>query len=149
MLHFAYGSTLSSKYLRRSCPDAGLFMRALLPNFRVAFTLYSEEMKGGVASVVLDPGKLVRGVLYEIPEDEVEALDEVMGVDRGLYTRQLFLVLGEDGRLHKAALYRAVEGGGLYTPSRRYVELMLEGAEEHRLDPGYVERLRRLLNSLR
>ena len=149
MLHFAYGSTLSSRYLRRHCPDAGFLMRAFLPNFRVAFTIYSEEMGGGVADIILDPGKLVRGVLYEVPEDELESLDEVMGVEAGLYTRQVFLVLGEDGELHRAALYRGVEEGGLYTPSRRYVELMLEGAEEHGLESAYVERLRRLLSSLR
>jgi gamma-glutamylcyclotransferase (GGCT)/AIG2-like uncharacterized protein YtfP len=149
MLHFAYGSTLSSKYLRRHCPDAGFLVRAVLPNFRIIFPVYSEEMKGGIASIILDPGKLVRGVLYEIPEDEMETLDEAEGVEGGLYTRQLFLVLGEDRRLHRAALYRAVEERGLYILSRRYVELMLEGAEEHRLDPGYVERLRRLLRSLR
>ncbi len=149
MLHFAYGSTLSSRYLRRHCPDAGFLMKALLPNFRVAFTIYSEEMKGGIADIILDPGKVVRGVLYEMPEDELEHLDDAVGVGEGLYTRQIFLILGEDGALYRAALYRGVEEGGPYTPSRRYVELMLEGAEEHQLEPAYVERLRRLLNSLR
>lgn len=149
MLHFAYGSTLSYQYLRRHCPDAGFFMKAVLPNFRIAFPIYSEEMKGGIGSIILDPGKLVRGVLYEIPKDEMEALDEAEGVHKGLFIRQLFLVLGEDGRLYRAALYRAVEERGLYTPSRRYVELMWEGAEEHRLDSAYIERLKQLLNSLR
>lgn len=37
---------------------------------------------------------------------------------------------------------------GLFTPASSYVELMVEGAEEHGLDRGYVEELRGLLKSL-
>jgi len=37
---------------------------------------------------------------------------------------------------------------GPYTPAKSYVELMLEGAEEHGLPLSYIEELRRLLKSL-
>lgn len=149
MFHFAYGSNLSSKFLRRHCPSAEFVMRACLPNFRVAFPFYSKKRKGGISSIIPDPGKLVRGVIYEVPEDEMEKLDEVEGVPQGLYVRQTFLVLGEDGDLHRADLYRVVDPAGPFTPARSYVELMVEGAEEHGLDPDYVETLRRLLRALR
>lgn len=75
-------------------------------------------------------------------------MDEVESVPRGLYERQMFLVLGEDGGLYHADLYRVVEPAGLFAPACSYVKLMVEGAEEH-LDPECVETLRRLLRSLR
>jgi hypothetical protein len=57
-------------------------------------------------------------------------------------------VLGEDGEWHQADLYRVVEPDGPFTPAKSYIALMLEGAEAHGLDPGYIEDLRRLYESL-
>ena len=148
MYHFAYGSNLSSRFLRGHCLNARFVMRALLPNYRVEFRFYSERRQGGISSIVFHPGGLTRGVIYDVSEDEMLALDVVESVPQGLYARERFLVLGEDGGLHGADLYRVVRPEGPFTPARSYVELMLEGAEEHGLDPEYVERLSRLLKSL-
>jgi len=149
MIHFAYGSNLSSRFLQGHCPSVRFIMKAYLPNYRVAFPFYSKRRKGGISSIIEDPGKLVRGVIYEISEEEMMKLDEIESVPQGLYTRQTFIVLGEDGDLHRADLYRVVEPTGPFTPARSYVELMVEGAEEHNLDPDYVETLRRLIRSLK
>ncbi len=130
------------------CPSARFIMRALLPNYRVEFRFYSERRQGGISSIVFHPGSLTRGVIYDVPEDEMLALDVVESVPLGLYVRERFLVLGEDKGLHRADLYRVVRPEGPFTPARSYVELMLEGAEEHGLDPEYVERLGILLKSL-
>ncbi len=148
MYHFAYGSNLSSRFLRGHCPSARFVMRALLPNYRVEFRFYSERRQGGISSIVFHPGGLTRGVIYDVPEEEMLTLDVVESVPQGLYARERFLVLGEDMRLHGADLYRVVKPEGPFTPARNYVELMLEGAEEHSLDPEYVERLGRLLKSV-
>jgi gamma-glutamylcyclotransferase len=148
MYHFAYGSNLSSKFLMEHCPNARFVMKALLPNYRVEFRFYSKRRQGGMSSIVFDPGGLTRGVIYDVPEEEMLALDVVESVPQGLYARERFLVLGEDGGLHRANLYRVVRPEGPFTPAKSYVELMLEGAEEHDLDPEYVERLGRLLKSL-
>ncbi len=148
MYHFAYGSNLSSRFLKGHCPNARFVMRALLPNYRVEFRFYSEKRQGGISSIVFHPGGLTRGVVYNVPEEEMLALDVVESVPQGLYARERFLVLGEDGGLHGADLYRVVRPEGPFTPARSYVELMLEGAEEHGLDPEYVEGLGRLLKSL-
>ena len=123
-------------------------MRALLANYRVEFRFYSERRQGGISSIVFHPGGLTRGVIYDVPEDEMLALDIVDSVPQRLYARERFLVLGEDRELHGADLYRVVRPEGPFEPARSYVELMLEGAEEHGLDPEYVERLSRLLKSL-
>lgn len=149
MYHFAYGSNLSSKFLRKYCPSARYVMRATLPNNRVEFRFYSEKRKGGISSIVPYPSKLTRGVIYDVSGEDMVKLDEVESVPQGLYVREKVLVLGEDKEYHKADLYRVVKPDGPYTPARSYVELMVEGAEEHGLDPEYVENLRSLLGSLK
>ena len=148
MYHFAYGSNLSYKFLKQYCPSARFVMRAFLPNYWVEFRFFSKRRQGGISSIVFCPGNLVRGVIYEVPLEEMLRLDEVESVPQGLYVRETFLVLGKDGAFHEADLYRVVEPEGPFAPARSYVELMLEGSEEHGLDQAYVEELRELLRSL-
>ena len=149
MLHFAYGSNLSSRFLRQFCPSARFVIRAFLPNFRVAFPFYSMKRKGGISSIVLDPGNVVRGVIYDVPDSEIEKLDEVESVPQGHYRRETFLVLGDEGGLHRADLYRAAKPEGPFTPAASYLELMIEGAEEHGLEADYLESLRQLFQTVR
>ncbi len=86
---------------------------------------------------------------FEVSEEDMQRLDELESVPEGLYIRERVLVLGEDKAYHKADLYRVVKPEGPFTPARSYVELMVEGAEEHGLDPEYIENLRNLLGSLK
>ena len=148
MLHFAYGSSLSAKFLRQLCPTAVFQMKAELPNFRITFPCYSQKRQGGISSIIPAPGEIVRGVLYEVNLREMEEKDVAESVPQGLYVRETYLVLGEDKRWHSADLYRCAKPTGPYTPARSYVELMLEGAEEHHLDPNYIKELRWLIASL-
>jgi len=148
MYHYAYGSNLSPTFLKGYCPGAKFIMKAYLPNFRIEFRFYSQKRKGGISTIMPSPGDLVRGAIYDVPEDEMIKLDEVESVPQGLYSRETFLVLGEDGKWHHGDLYRVVEPEGPFTPAKGYVGLMLEGAEAHDLDPGYVDMLRKLYDSL-
>jgi hypothetical protein len=123
-------------------------MKAYLPNFRVEFRFFSKKRQGGISSIMLHPGNLVRGVIYDVPENEMLELDVLESVPEGMYARETFLVLGEDSFWHEADLYKVVHPEGPFTPARSYVELMLEGAKEHNLEKSYVESLQGLLNSL-
>ena len=148
MYYYAYGSNLSSRYVRRTCPSATFVMKAELPNFRVEFRHYSEKRQGGISSIIEAPGQLVQGVIYEVAEEELIELDILESVPQGLYSRDSFLVLGEDGLWHRADLYRVVNPTGPYSPSKEYLEDMIEGAQEHGLAPEYAEKLVSLRRSL-
>ncbi len=106
MYYYAYGSNLSTRYVRKYCPSAVFVMKADLPNFQVEFRHYSENRQGGISSIIEAPGELVQGVIYEVPEQEIVDLDILESVPEGLYRRDTFLVLGEDGEWHRADLYR-------------------------------------------
>jgi len=149
MLYFAYASFLSSAVLREHCPSARFVTRAYLPNFRVDFTYMSKTRNCGVASVEPAPREIARGVVYDVPEDEMEHLDVVEAVPQGHYYRETYLLVDEGGKLIRADTYRATEPNGPFTPNREYVGLMLDGAKEHGMDPEYIEHLQRLLSRLR
>ena len=55
--------------------------------------------------------------------------------------RETFLVLGEDGKWHKADLYRVIDPKGPFPPARSYVEIMLSGARDLELDPEYIKKI--------
>ena len=145
MLHFGYGSNLNQEFLRIHCPSARFIMKAFLPNQEVQFRFWSDVRNGGISTIVPAPGELVHGVIYEVEASDLERLDVLESVPQGLYSRDSFLVLGEDQAWHKADLYRVTEPRGPFAPARSYVELMLTGAKERGLDPVYVKRIEGML----
>lgn len=131
--------------MSETCPGAEPVMRAELANHRIEFRRYSNDLRGGLSTIMPAPGEMVPGVLFRVPRTEIEALDLLEDVDKGLYRRESHLVLGADGAWHRAELYRVARPRGPFAPSPRYVGWMIEGAVEHGLDTKYVEGLKRLL----
>ena len=144
MHHFGYGSNLNMEFLRIYCPSAEFVMRAYLPNYEVQFRFWSERRQGGISTIIEKPGGLVHGVIYDVPEDELLDLDVLESVPQGLYRRETFLVLGDDMEWHMADLYRVAEPKGPFTPSRSYVELMIDGAKDHGLAPEYIKKIQEI-----
>ena len=139
MYHFGYGSNLNIDFLHNYLPSAKRVMKAYLPNYEVQFRFWSKKRQGGISTIIEKPGGLVHGIIYECNEDELINLDIIESVPQGLYKRETFRVLGEDGEWHLADLYRVANPKGPFTPAKGYVELMLSGAREHDLDPEYVK----------
>ena len=145
LLCFSYGSNMSTAYLRATCPGAEPVMRAELANHRIEFRRYSNDLRGGLSTIMAAPGDMVPGVLFRVPRAEIEALDLLEDVDKGLYRRETHLVLGQDGVWKRAELYRVARPRGPFAPSPRYVGWMIEGAREHGLDQAYIQGLERLV----
>ncbi len=101
----------------------------------------SETYSGGVTGVEPAPGKVARGVVYDVSQEDLQHLDTIEGVPQGIYYRQRILVVDEGGNLLEAETYRTTEPKGPFKTTRRYLVLMLKGAKEHGLDPGYVREL--------
>lgn len=141
MYHFGYGSNLSIDCVKKELiPNAKFVMKGYLPNFEVQFPFWSEEDQGGYSGIMEVPGELVHGALYEVTEQELITCDNMEGVYKDRYKRHTFLVLGEDGKFHKADLFRVIDPKGPFPPSRSYVEIMLTGARDLELDPEYIKK---------
>jgi len=141
MLYFSYGSFLDSQTLRRHCPKAVYMGKAILPNWEVQFNFLSRTYNGGVTGIEPAIAKLVRGVLYEVSNEELLHLDTIEGIPEGIYYRQTIYVVDESGKMVKVATYRTTNPKGPFKPTKKYVGLMIKGAKEHGLDPSYIKEL--------
>lgn len=151
MLMFAYASNLDPEQMRQRCPQHRTVGVGVLHDHRLAFPLYSETWKGGVASVVPAHGQQVWGAVYELTDGDLAALDRYeghrgAGDQHNLYDRQsvtVELVRPDDGsvpRRVRAWAYLA-HPSNPSAPSRSYLEAILRGARHHRLPEEYVEKL--------
>ena len=148
MLYFSYGSFLDFETLKKHAPNAKYMKRAVLLDFEVQFNFLSKTYDGGVTGVEPAVGKKALGVLYNVPPDEIEKLDIIEGVPSGIYYRETVTVVDEDGNEHRAETYRTTDPMGPFTPTRRYLGLMIKGAKEHGLDPDYIKELETLYATL-
>ena len=149
MLYFSYGSFLDSENLKKHAPHGKYVKRAVLLNYEVQFNFLSKTYDGGVTGVEPVHGKRALGVLYDVPQYEMETLDIVEGVPSGIYYRQTVTVVDEDGKEHRAETYRTTDPKGPFTPTKRYLSLMISGAKEHGLDPDYIKALENLYATLK
>jgi gamma-glutamylcyclotransferase (GGCT)/AIG2-like uncharacterized protein YtfP len=141
MLYFSYGSFLDSETLKKHCPKAKYVGKANLPNWEIQFNFLSRTYNGGVTGIEPAVAKLVKGVLYEVSNEELLHLDSIEGIPEGIYYRQTIYVADEFGKMLKAATYRTTNPKGPFKPTKKYVSLMINGAKEHGFDPDYIKEL--------
>ena len=144
MKYFAYGSNMSSEELRDWCPSAEFAAIARLPNYRLDFTRHSRRRRGGVADVAPSSGDEVWGVVYDIPSDELAALDRKEGVAKDAYRRLHVYVTEPSGQRVRALTYTVVHKVPAELPSERYLDLILKGAREWKLPAEYVRKLEQI-----
>ena len=144
VLHFGYGSNMSESYMRQYTPSLKYVMNAQLPNFEIQFRKYSNNMGGGISSIIEKPGGMVYGVMYYITKKEMDELDILEDVPLGIYKRETFQVLGEDGKWYEADLYRVSEPKGPYEPAKKYLDLMISGATEHNINEDWLKKLKQM-----
>ena len=97
---------------------------------------------GGVATVEPAVDDHVWGVLWELTDEHVRALDEYEGLSKGVYTRETFDVRSS-GETVKAVIYLATDSR-YKKPSARYISALIRGAKAFAVPDDYVEQLRAL-----
>ena len=129
----------------------GLVGLGVLHDHRLAFPRHSHGWGGGVASVQLQHSAEVWGIVYQLSESDVAALDRYEGFHtpgdpHNAYEREgvyIDLKRPDDGsfpRRVRALLYVAVPANPT-PPSKRYLEGILRGARHHRLPDDYIAAL--------
>lgn len=127
MLYFAYGSCMDEGDFKRTCPSARTVCRdAVLFGYRLVFDGRSAARQGGVANIKGDRGGAVRGVLWEVPDEEMIVLDRREGAPF-VYARFPVKVKA-DGRWVMAETYQLARSLPYeVAPSWEYARLMLDG----------------------
>ena len=139
MLYFAYGPNMERAQMKHRCKESRFHSAALLRDHQLIFPRRSDLWGGGVVGLKPAPGKVVEGVLHEVSEVDQKLLDQVEDHPRSSL-RKPVTVETFAGEKVKAFTY-FVLGTGDYPPSRRYMEKLISGAEEHNLSDPYIAQL--------
>jgi hypothetical protein len=115
---------------------------ALLENYRLRFNLAIGPGERGVANLESEAGARTWGVLYLITIEQSEHLDLTEGVPRGGYRRIPVSAIVDGGEQIAAFAYQSDRISLGRKPSSRYIGLLIEGAVQHGLPPGYLRYLR-------
>jgi hypothetical protein len=135
--YFAYGSNMLTEWLRSRCPSARPSGVASAGGYKLAFNKKSKDGSGKAMLVAAnDPAARVCGVLYDIPPDELAALDASEGRGKGYERVEDFEVRSEPhGEMIRAVTYMAAAGSidPALKPYHWYLDLAVKGAEQHEL----------------
>jgi len=145
--YFAYGSNMLIERLRERVKSAKDPVCVTLPGYELRFHKVSSDGSGKCN--IIGPGiegVCVRGVVFDIQENEIPALDRAEGV--GLGYRKETLKITIDGTVFDTLVYLAEEDSidNSLAPYRWYHDLVLAGAEQNRLPGDYLAQLREFVS---
>lgn len=142
--YFGFGSNLNITSLRAKGVEPLASRRAVLHGWRLRFNVqHFFRHEGGVGNIERSkvPGERVLGVLYDCPDEALPPLDAMEACGHG-YER-ITVEVEADGERVPALTYvgmpEFIDEGCL--PSRRYLNIVIDGARRAGLDPDYVQEL--------
>ena len=134
MYYFAYGSNMNLEHMRRLCGwNFTVLGAAFLKNYELGPDIR------GYANVRPQAGKQVAGVLYEVDQQSLDALDEFEGYPE-VFSRSEVKVEGEHGQSFTAWIYvEPVEQFGGQFIKEDYLRRVIVGAKENHLPEQWVQ----------
>lgn len=135
-LYFAYGSLLDPDRIGAVAPGATFRFTAHYPETRLGFV--APGANGAMPTLVPDPGHTVWGGVFEIPDDQVEAL---AAAERSEGRTPGFDQKAVDREGNKYDCLTFVAGGDLngnHRPTPEYLESMIKGARHWNLPAGWI-----------
>lgn len=126
MYYFAYGLNLNRKQLAERCPASQPRFSAELSNYRLIFTGWSRQWRGGVASIKSSRGDKVLGGIYEISDTGLARLDRSEGCPDS-YNRLKITVYCDTGEPIEAITYIKSRQADESKPSPEYLKIIQQG----------------------
>ena len=134
--YFAYGSNMSRAQMRSRAGAVLSEQPARLESYELIF---NKKVRGGTASANIRPapGRVVHGVLYQIPESAFRNLDRFESAPEH-YRRIEVTVTDSAGKKIPAQVYIATRVEAGLRPAAHYLKTILYGAGEHGLPEEYI-----------
>ncbi|MET0026432.1 MAG: gamma-glutamylcyclotransferase family protein [Candidatus Thiodiazotropha sp.] len=142
--YFGYGSNMNIVSLKAKGVVPLAAHRAVLHGWRLRFNVqHFFRHEGGVGNVEISalPGDQVLGVVYECPDDALASLDAMEACGHGY--QRITIAVDAEGTQVDAFTYVGMPEfiDNQCLPSRRYLNILIEGARQAGLDPKYVNAL--------
>ena len=134
--YFAYGSNMSRAQMRSRAGTILSEQPARLENYEIVF---NKKARGGTATANIRPapGRVVHGVLYQIPESALRSLDRFESAPEH-YRRIEVTVTDSAGKKVPVQVYIATKVEPGLRPAAHYLKTILDGAGEHGLPEEYI-----------
>lgn len=132
---FAFGSNMHLKQMFARCPKAKLVGPGILRDYKLSFASFSHRWGGAVATVIQSPGKRCYGLLFELPDRDLVALD---GFEGGGYERFTVPIMRSGGgRPRRSFAYRLKDTWERPAPpSSSYLGVIWDAYREWGFDAG-------------
>lgn len=144
--YFGYGSNMNITSLRAKGVEPLSSQRATLRGWRLCFNVqHFFNHEGGVGNI--EPcdtaGEQVLGVLHDCADEALPSLDAMEACGYGY--QRITTEVEVDGLLHSAFTYVGMPAfiDDECLPSRRYLNILIDGARRTGLDPEYLRNLER------
>ena len=151
MLYAAYGSNMSQRQMFTRCPNSVLVGPGLLHGHRLYFGSYAQSWGGAPADVSPsdEPGTAVPVLIYEMPQSNLEMLDEWEGYPTK-YKRKLSVVTLRSGKKVKAWVYYLAPAheGKFGAPSEKYYQQIRRAYLRFRFNEEYLAKARQVSEEL-
>jgi hypothetical protein len=147
MIYFGYCTYLDVSEMRKSFPTAKKVGVGRLHGYRLGFASYGSLHGQGGCTLEEAPGHEVLGLMFEVDLEELGAMDESAGVDKGWYDRIEITALNEHGDELPATTYVISNPTGPFCPSSTYAKPILLGARALQLPGDYVRELEQIIMS--
>ena len=137
--YFAYGSNLSRQQKSDRTGPIREERLVSLMGYRIAFNKRGKDRRGK-ANIVPDANDSVWGIVYRCSPTALDEMDVREGVPHGHYRRESVCVCSESGDELQAIAYIAGDSfiDDSLRPDECYLEIILQGAREHRLPEDYI-----------
>ncbi|MFC4261151.1 gamma-glutamylcyclotransferase family protein [Marinobacter lacisalsi] len=149
--YFGFGSNMSMRSLRAKGVAPLASQRAVLPGWRLRFNVqHFFRHEGGVGNIEQtgNPDDRVHGVLHDCPDEALALLDSAEAYGHGYDRIDIHVKPSETGvdrqavpALTYVGMPRFIDNSRL--PSRRYLNIVLDGARQAGLDKDYIQALAR------
>lgn len=145
--YFIYGSNMHPEQIARRCGSPERIGVARVAGHRLTFSGHTTVWDGGEEAAEPCAGEEVWGVLYRLPFEQADKLDDWQGVRAdGTGAYFLFPVPAVDvhGVSHAALLYRKDVCGTPALPSDGQRDFIVAAAQMQGVPDGYLARLKAL-----
>lgn len=137
--YFAYGSNMNWQQMQRRCPSSRFVCVARLADYQFGITRHSRLRDCGTANVIPARDGEVWGIVYDVSDADLAALD---GFEDGYRRERLpVFALGNGTEPLEVLIYVAEIETNVPPSNAEYKRLIIEGAKHWSLPPAYISLL--------
>ncbi len=145
MCLFVYGPYMNPKYLYERGIEIISSKRVFLRDYDICFSTKTNDWKNAMIDIIESEGNKVEGVLYGIDYDSMKIFDELEKLSAGKHQKINVEIETENGSIIEAQTFISTKKEGNYKPSKKYIDIIIEGAKINNLSSQHIEYLREFL----